>query len=150
MPITENDTTNSSSNVSNVKFNLRFTELRNNPLYVRYYSLIGSGFVMVILPMFILISTFITLMRYIPKGSTKNKTMRIMAIIIIMFVTCHLPKVSWTIQVVYSATTGRVIYETKFWRGCVILKMNVPHIVHFMTLWTIERGHVDNILVHLN
>ena len=91
----ENDTTNSSSDGSNMKFNLRFTELRNNPLYVRYYSLIGSGFIMVVLPMFILISTFITLMRYIPKGSTKNKTMRIMAIIIIMFVTCHLPKVSW-------------------------------------------------------
>ena len=90
----ENDTTNSSSDGSNMKFNLRFTELRNNPLYVRYYSLIGSGFIMVVLPMFILISTFITLMRYIPKGSTKNKTMRIMAIIIIMFVTCHLPKVS--------------------------------------------------------
>ena len=98
MPNTENGTIN--ANESNVKYNLRFTELRNNPLYVRYYGLIGSGFVMVILPMFILISTFITLMRYIPKGSTKHKTMRIMAIIIIMFVTCHLPKVSWTIQVV--------------------------------------------------
>ena len=132
MPNTENGTTNADD--SNVKFNLRFTELRNNPLYVRYYSLIGSGFVMVILPMFILISTFITLMRYIPKGSTKNKTMRIMAIIIIMFVTCHLPKVSWTMQMVHSATTERVIYETKFWRGCVILRTKVPHIVHFMVL----------------
>ena len=48
---------------------------------------------MVLLPVLILISTFITLKRSIPKGSAKNKTMGIMAIIIFMFVTCHLPKV---------------------------------------------------------
>ena len=132
MPITENDTTNSStSNGYNVKFNLRFTELRNNPLYVRYYSLIGSGFVMVVLPMFILISTFITLMRYIPKGSTKNKTMRIMAIIIIMFVTCHLPKVSWEKYLTtYTITKVRItLVFTERWNSLLCCKKVIGVIV---------------------
>ena len=85
---------NNFSEKQEITYMLQFTELRRNDIYVRYYGLIGSGIIMVLLPVLILISTFITLKRSIPKGSAKNKTMGIMAIIIFMFVTCHLPKVS--------------------------------------------------------
>ena len=74
-------------------YRLQFTKMRQNSLYVQYYSLMGSCLVMVFIPVFILFSTYFMLKRNIPMGSTKRKTMRIMAVIIIMFIVCHMPKV---------------------------------------------------------
>ncbi len=73
---------------------LRFTPLRQNPTYVKYYSLLGSCIVMVFIPVVILVSTYFMLKRAIPKGSTKKKTLRILAVITVMFAVCHMPKVS--------------------------------------------------------
>ena len=73
-----------------------FTDLRKNEMYVRYYALLGSSIVMIILPVLILVTTYITLCRSIPTGSTKKRTINIVLIIVFMFVICHLPKVFLT------------------------------------------------------
>ena len=75
---------------------MRFSELRKNETYIRWYSLIGSSIVMIILPVLIMVSTYISLCRSIPTGSTKRKTINIVLIIVCMFMTCHLPKVFLT------------------------------------------------------
>lgn len=74
------------------KPDMRFTNLRKDSTYVRWYSLIGSTIVMILLPVVIMVTTYITLCRTIPKGSTKKRTVSIVAVIIFMFVICHLPK----------------------------------------------------------
>ncbi len=72
---------------------LQNTELRDNQHYVQYYGLIGSCIVMVLIPALILLLTCTALRRAIPDGSQKKKILRIMVIVIIMFVICHVPKV---------------------------------------------------------
>ena len=73
-----------------------FTDLRKNGTYVRYYSLLGSAVVMIILPVLIMVTTYISLCRSIPTGTTKKRTINIVLTIIFMFVICHLPKVFLT------------------------------------------------------
>ena len=69
------------------------TPLRLNKTYVQGYSLIFSTIIMVIVPVMILIVAFVKLYKAIPQGSTRSRTMRIMGVIIVMFLICHLPKV---------------------------------------------------------
>ena len=80
------------TNSNITKPGMRFTELRKNPIYVRWYGLIGSTIVMILLPVLILVTTYISLCRTIPKGSTKKRTVSIVVVIIFMFIICHLPK----------------------------------------------------------
>jgi len=74
------------------KAEMKFTDLRKNSSYVRWYSLIGSTIVMILLPILILVTTYISLCRTIPRGSTKKRTVSIVVVIIFMFIVCHLPK----------------------------------------------------------
>ena len=80
------------TNSNITKPGMRFTELRKTPIYVRWYGLIGSTIVMILLPVLILVTTYISLCRTIPKGSTKKRTVSIVVVIIFMFIICHLPK----------------------------------------------------------
>ena len=72
------------------------TSLRDSTLYVKYYSLIGSLIVMVLIPIIILITTCIYLRSAIPDGQHKAKISRIMIIIICMFIVAHVPKVCYS------------------------------------------------------
>ena len=74
-------------------FTFQSTSLRDSSLYLKYYSLIGSLIVMVLIPIIILITTCIYLRSAIPDGQHKAKISRIMIIIICMFVVAHVPKV---------------------------------------------------------
>ena len=69
------------------------TSLLKNPIYFRYYSLIGSGIVMVIIPLAILLRACCFLRKAVPSGTQKHKILKIMTLIISMFVICHIPKV---------------------------------------------------------
>ena len=80
------------SNVQSVWF-IGITELRTNTAYVHAYSLIGSTIVMLVIPVIILITTYFQLRKSIPSGGTRNRTTRILAVIITMFLVCHIPKV---------------------------------------------------------
>jgi hypothetical protein len=73
---------------------LRNTDLRRNPMYIKYYSLMGSTVVMVLVPVIILTTACISMHKAIPAGNQKQRTLRIMTIIILMFTVCHVPKVS--------------------------------------------------------
>ena len=72
---------------------LRNTDLRRNPVYIKYYSLMGSTVIMVLVPVVILIIACISMHKAIPAGNQKQRTLRIMTIIILMFSVCHVPKV---------------------------------------------------------
>ena len=72
---------------------ITYTNLRTNAAYVHGYSLIGSTIIMVVIPGIILVGTFVMLHREIPHGNTRNRTMSIMGVIIVMFLICHIPKV---------------------------------------------------------
>ena len=85
------------TNTNITKYSMGFTDLRKNGMYVRYYSLLGSTMVMIILPVLILVTTYISLCRSIPTGTTKKRTINIVLIIIFMFIICHLPKVFLTV-----------------------------------------------------
>ena len=63
-------------------------------MYIKYYSLMGSTVVMVLVPVIILITACISMHKAIPAGNQKQRTLRIMTIIILMFTVCHVPKVS--------------------------------------------------------
>ena len=78
---------------NNSTWSLKPTDLRNNSNYVKYYSLITSGVVMVLIPGIVLFGTFIRLHQNIPEGKTKRKILRILCIIMILFLICHVPKV---------------------------------------------------------
>ena len=78
---------------NNSTWSLKPTDLRNNSNYVKYYSLITSGVVMVLIPGIVLFGTFIRLHQNIPEGKTKRKILRILGIIMILFLICHVPKV---------------------------------------------------------
>ena len=79
------------------------TSLRDSPLYLKYYSLIGSLIVMVLIPIIILITTCIYLRSAIPDGQHKEKISRIMIIIICMFMVAHVPKVKSEYSFLYYA-----------------------------------------------
>jgi hypothetical protein len=62
-------------------------------MYIKYYSLMGSTVVMVLVPVIILITACISMHKAIPAGNQKQRTLRIMTVIILMFTVCHVPKV---------------------------------------------------------
>ena len=74
-------------------FSFQSTSMRESALYVKYYSLIGSLIVMVLIPIIILITACVYLRSAIPDGQHKEKISRIMIIIICMFIVAHVPKV---------------------------------------------------------
>ena len=84
---------------NNSTWSLKPTDLRNNSNYVKYYSLITSGVVMVLIPGIVLFGTFIRLHQNIPEGKTKRKILRILGIIMILFLICHVPKVRISNQI---------------------------------------------------
>ena len=49
---------------------------------------------MIFIPMAVLITSCVILMKAIPEGAQRKKILRIMLVIIIMFITCHSPKVN--------------------------------------------------------
>ena len=75
------------------------SSLKKNHLYGRYYHLIGSCIVMVIIPVTILMKAYCSFRKAMPSGSHKIRTHKIMLIIITMFIICHCPKVR-TIQAI--------------------------------------------------
>ena len=69
------------------------TLFREHPGYVLFYSMLGSTLIMVIIPTIVLITSCVILMRAIPEGLQRKKILRIMLVIILMFIICHVPKV---------------------------------------------------------
>lgn len=72
---------------------LMTTDLRRNADYVQYYSLIGSGIVMVFVPFTILFLAYACIHQSMVAGLQRKKTLRLMTFIISLFLVCHLPKV---------------------------------------------------------
>jgi hypothetical protein len=68
-------------------------------MYIKYYSLMGSTVVMVLVPVIILITACISMHKAIPAGNQKQRTLRIMTVIILMFTVCHVPKVKAQVHV---------------------------------------------------
>ena len=74
-------------------YHLETTDLRRNANYVQYYSLIGSGLVMVFVPFATLFLAYASIHRSMVAGLQRKKTLRLMTFIISLFLLCHLPKV---------------------------------------------------------
>ena len=55
--------------------------------------MLGSTLIMVFIPTIVLVTSCVILMRAIPEGSQRKKILRIMLVIIVMFIICHVPKV---------------------------------------------------------
>ena len=101
--VSNDDIENVNQNTSSIQVNedykirssmtVRPTSLKTNPLYGRYYNLIGSCVVMVIIPVAILLTTYCSFRKAMPSGSSKTRTHKVMLIIIMMFLLCHCPKV---------------------------------------------------------
>ena len=69
------------------------SSLQNNEQYFLHYQLIASCIVMILIPAAILLKTYCSFRKSTPSRANKNKTHKIMLIIISMFVICHCPKV---------------------------------------------------------
>jgi len=83
------------SNITRIQtvFYVEQTSLRTDKAYVKGYSLIFSSLVMVVMPVVILSFAFYKLFSATPQGNVRNRTARIIGVIILMFILCHLPKV---------------------------------------------------------
>ena len=75
-------------------FFLQNTDLRDNLTYLKWYGMIGSTLIMVLIPAVVLIWSAFAMCMGIPEGNQRKKIVRIMIIIIAMFIICHVPKVS--------------------------------------------------------
>ena len=73
---------------------LQNTDLRDNLTYLKWYGMIGSTLIMVLIPAVVLIWSAFAMCMGIPEGNQRKKIVRIMIIIIAMFIICHVPKVS--------------------------------------------------------
>ena len=69
------------------------SSLSNNEQYFLHYQLIASCIVMILIPAAILLKAYCSFRKATPSRANKNKTHKIMLIIISMFVICHCPKV---------------------------------------------------------
>ena len=69
------------------------SSLSNNEQYFLHYQLIASCIVMILIPAAILLKVYCSFRKAITSRANKNKTHKIMLIIISMFVICHCPKV---------------------------------------------------------
>jgi hypothetical protein len=73
---TDSGNGNETGNEASFRVVLRNTELRRNPAYIKYYSLMGSTVVMVFVPVVILIVACISMHKAIPAG---NQVVRLFA-----------------------------------------------------------------------
>jgi hypothetical protein len=73
---------------------IRPSSLKKDENYYLHYQLIGSCIVMILIPAAILLKAYCSFRRATPSRSNKNKTHKIMLIIITMFILCHSPKVT--------------------------------------------------------
>ena len=69
------------------------SNLKKDENYYLHYQLIGSCIVMIIIPAAILLKAYCSFTKVTQSRSNKNKTHKIMLIIITMFFLCHSPKV---------------------------------------------------------
>ena len=69
------------------------SSLSNNEQYFLHYQLIASCIVMIVIPAAILLKAYCSFRKATRSRANKNKTHKIMLIIISMFVICHCPKV---------------------------------------------------------
>lgn len=72
---------------------IRPSSLKHDDNYYIHYQLIGSCIVMILIPAAILLKAYCSFRKVTPSRSNKNKTHKIMLIIITMFILCHSPKV---------------------------------------------------------
>jgi hypothetical protein len=86
-------------------------------MYIKYYSLMGSTVVMVFVPVIILITACISMHQAIPAGNQKQRTLRIMTVIILMFTVCHVPKVKFN---AVHAITGTLAYAGTYEAQAVV------------------------------
>ena len=77
-----------------VEIRISPSSLANNEQYFLHYQLIASCIVMILIPAVILLKAYCAFRKATPSRANKNKTHKIMLIIISMFVICHCPKVS--------------------------------------------------------
>ncbi len=102
-----------------VRYFIAATTLRRNASYIQYYSLIGSSVVMVFVPFIALLLAYCSIHRTMVTGNQKKKTLRLMTIIIMLFLICHMPKVNiWRV-------TPYVI-SCSLWEQC--LKYTIYHL----------------------
>ena len=72
----------------------RFPSLVQSLLLTSTAAALGlAGSVVVLVPVVILITACVSMHKAIPAGNQKQRTLRIMTIIILMFTVCHVPKV---------------------------------------------------------
>ena len=72
---------------------IRLSALAQDNDYFLYYQLIASCIVMILTPAAILLKAYCSFRKATQSRSNKNKTHKIMLIIITMFIICHCPKV---------------------------------------------------------
>ena len=72
---------------------LRSTDLRRNPIYIKWYFAIVSSIVMIFAPVGTLLITCIYCYVTVPSRNHRKKLCRVLLIITAMFVLCHIPKV---------------------------------------------------------
>ena len=98
------ETTNFAPNMTNpytkegeeeveTEIHLLASSLGANEQYILHYQLIASCIVMILVPAVILLKAYCAFRKATPSRANKNKTHKIMLIIISMFVICHCPKV---------------------------------------------------------
>ena len=85
----------SSRDEIDVEIRLSPSSLANNEQYFLHYQLIASCIVMILIPAVILLKAYCAFRKATPSRANKNKTHKIMLIIISMFVICHCPKVNY-------------------------------------------------------
>ena len=73
---------------------IRPSELKQNEDYILHYQLVGSCIVMILVPAAILLKAYGSFRKATSSRINKNRTHKIMLIIITMFIICHCPKVS--------------------------------------------------------
>ena len=82
-------------NEEEVEIKISPSSLQMNEQYFLHYHLIASCIVMILIPAVILLKAYCAFRKATPSRANKNKTHKIMLIIISMFVICHCPKVSY-------------------------------------------------------
>ena len=87
---------------------LQNTDLRDNLTYLKWYGMIGSTLIMVLIPAVVLIWSAFAMCMGIPEGNQRKKIVRIMIIIIAMFIICHVPKVYTYTKIAITVSTTKV------------------------------------------
>ena len=72
---------------------IQASSLQNNEQYFLYYQLVASCIVMILIPAAILLKAYYSFRKATPSRTNKDKTHKIMLMLISIFVICHCPKV---------------------------------------------------------